>query len=70
VVTTLGILGYDKHSCRMKLLSLQPGASVEEVIENTGFELALADEITQNDPPSTEELRILREEVDKDKFYI
>jgi len=70
VVTTLGILGYDQDSKRMKLLALQPGAEVEEILENTGFELLLADEISSNPPPTPEELRILREEVDKDRFYI
>ena len=70
VVTTLGILGYDDDKKRMKLLSVQPGISVDQVLENTGFELLLADEITENPAPSSEELRILREEVDKDKFYI
>ena len=44
-------------------------AKALQVLENTGFELLLADEITVNDPPSQEELRILREDVDKDKFY-
>lgn len=70
VVTTLGILGYDEESKRMKLLSLQPGAEVDQVLENTGFELLLGDEITQNPAPTEEELRILREEVDKNRFYI
>ncbi|HDD61222.1 MAG: 3-oxoacid CoA-transferase [Chloroflexota bacterium] len=70
VVTTLGILGYDDKSKRMKLLAIQPGTSVDQVLENTGFELLVADEITENPPPSIEELRILREEVDKDRFYI
>ena len=70
VVTTLGILGYDNRSKRMKLLSLQPGVTTEEVLDNTGFELLVAGEITLNQAPSAEELRILREEVDKDKIYI
>jgi len=70
VVTTLGILGYDNKSKRMTLLSTQPGVSVDQVLENTGFELLVAEEITGNDPPSPAELRILREEVDKNKFYI
>ena len=69
-MTTLGILGYDEKSKRMKLLATQPGVSVEEVLENTGFELLLAEKIGENSPPSKEELRILREEVDKNKFYI
>ncbi len=70
VVTTLAVLGYDQESKRMKLLSLQPGVTVEQVQENTGFGLVLADDITGNPPPSQEELRILREEVDKNRLYI
>jgi glutaconate CoA-transferase, subunit B len=70
VVTTLGVLGYDENSKRMKLLALQPGADIDTVVDNTGFELLMADEITQNPPPTAEELKILREEVDKDRFYI
>jgi len=69
VVTSLGILGFDEQSCRMKLLSVNPGVTVEKVVENTGFELLFADDIGANDPPTGEELRVLREEVDPDKLY-
>jgi len=70
VVTNLAVLGYHSHSKRMLLLATQPGVSVEQVVENTGFELLLAEQIDENPPPSQEELRILREEVDRDKLYI
>lgn len=70
VVTTLAILGYHPESKRMMLLATQPGVSIEQVLENTGFELEMADEIESSPPPSEEELRILRDEVDKDKLYI
>jgi len=69
VVTSLGVLGYDDETKRMKLLSVNPGVTVEKVIENTGFELLFADNITQNEPPTDEELRILREKVDPDGLY-
>jgi len=70
VVSNLGIMGYHPESRRMMLLSTQPGISVGDVIENTGFDLLVADEVTENPPPSEVELRVLREEVDKEKFYI
>ncbi len=70
VVTTLAVLGFHPESKRMMLLATQPGVKVEDVIENTGFELLMADEIEANPPPTDEELRILREEVDKDRLYI
>jgi glutaconate CoA-transferase subunit B len=70
VVTTLALLGYDPESKRMILLATQPGVEVEEVVENTGFDLEISDQVEKNEPPTEEELRILREEVDKEKLYI
>jgi glutaconate CoA-transferase subunit B len=70
VVTTLAVLGYHPDSKRMMLLATQPGVTVDDVTENTGFELLMADEIEAYPPPTDEELRILREDVDKDKLYI
>jgi glutaconate CoA-transferase subunit B len=70
VVTNLGIMGYHPVSKRMMLLAIQPGVEIDEVLENTGFELLLAKDVIKNPPPKSEELRILREEVDKDRLYI
>jgi glutaconate CoA-transferase subunit B len=70
VVTTLAVLGYHPDSKHMMLLATQPGVSIDDAIENTGFELLMADEIEEYPPPTDEELRILREDVDKDKLYI
>jgi glutaconate CoA-transferase subunit B len=70
VVSNLAILGYHPETLRMMLLQTQPGITVDEVVDSTGFELALPDEIGENDPPSERELKILREEVDQDRLYI
>jgi glutaconate CoA-transferase, subunit B len=70
VVTNLAILGYHSDTKRMLLLATQPGVTVETVQENTGFELGLASDVGQNAEPTDDELRILRENVDRDRFYI
>lgn len=70
VVTSLAVMGYHPENKRMMLLQTQPDISVNQVIENTGFELLIADDVTKNLPPTEEELHVLREEVDKTKFYI
>jgi glutaconate CoA-transferase subunit B len=64
VITTLAVLGFDDQTKRMKLLSTFPGVSVAQVIENTGFELLIADDVAEIAPPSADELRIFREDVD------
>lgn len=70
VVSTLALLDFDEETKRMRLLATNPGVTVEQVIENTGFELIIPEHVGQNDPPTEEELRILREEVDPERFYI
>ena len=70
VVSNLAVMGYHPENKRMVLVATQPGVTVEQVIENTGFDLLVAETVEDNPPPTTEELRILREEVDKDRLYI
>jgi len=69
VVTNLALLGYDEKTLRMKLIALNPGVSIEQVVENTGFELIIPDEVGFNEPPTEKELRVLREEVDPLGLY-
>lgn len=70
VVSNLAVMDYHPVSRRMRLVNTQPGISIEEVFDNTGFDLLVADTISENPAPMAEELRVLREEVDKDRFYI
>jgi len=68
VITHLGIFGFDEESRRMRLETLHPGATVEEVKERTGFEMLIPRKIQYTKPPTEEELRILRE-LDPDQRY-
>ena len=70
VITTLALIGYDPATRRMRVESLHPGVTKEEVIANTGFELLFADPLPTTTEPTDEELRILREEVDPQGFII
>jgi glutaconate CoA-transferase subunit B len=70
VITTLALIGYDPATRRMRVESLHPGVTKEEVVANTGFELLFADPLPTTTEPTDEELRILREEVDPQGFII
>ena len=48
----------------MRLASVHPGVSVEEVVENTGLELVIPDAVPETRAPSAEDLRIIREVLD------
>lgn len=70
VITNLGIFGFDEKTRAMKILALHEGVTLEEVQDNTGFDL-LYDEgnIQVTKAPTEEELTVLRE-LDPDRRYI
>lgn len=70
VISTLALMGYDAQTKRMKVESLHPGVTKDDVIQNTGFEMLFADPLPVTREPSEEELRILREEVDPEGVII
>ena len=61
VVTPLAVLDFEETSKTMRLVSVHPGVSVEDVKVATGFELLLPAELPTTEPPSPTELRTLRE---------
>ncbi len=60
VVTTLGVFGFDPETRRMRLDALHPGVTREQVREQTGFPLLEAPEISVTEPPTADELAMLR----------
>jgi hypothetical protein len=46
---------------RMRLRSVHPGVSLEQVREATGFELIIEGDVPETEPPSTEEVGLIRE---------
>ncbi len=69
VVTDLGIMEPDENG-ELTLTALHPGCTVEQAKANTGWDLKVAAQLRLTDPPSEEELRILRLELDPDGIYL
>jgi glutaconate CoA-transferase, subunit B len=61
VVTDLGVLRPDPDSAELTLTQLHPGATVEQARSATGWPLRVASEVSVTEPPSEEEMRVLRE---------
>ena len=68
VVTDLGLLGFDERSKRMELLAVHPGVTADQVQQNTGFELLTAADLPVTDPPTANELAVLRD-LDPERLY-
>ena len=69
VVTDLAVMGFEAETKAMQVLALHPGVTLDEVRDNTGFELLAARELGTTEPPSERELAVLRH-LDPDKLYI
>lgn len=70
IITDKAVIGFDLTTHLPTLLSLHPGVTVEEVVENTGFALTIPDLLPETDLPSLEQLRLLREEIDPKSVYL
>ena len=64
VITDMGLFRFDETTREMTLTSLHPGCTVEGVQEKIAWPLKLAADLTTTEPPTAEELRIMREELD------
>jgi glutaconate CoA-transferase subunit B len=68
IITSLAIMDYDSSLGKVRVVKLQPGVSIDEVLDNTGFKPLVAEKLEVNEPPTSEELEILREIDPKGKW--
>jgi glutaconate CoA-transferase subunit B len=61
VITDLGVLEPDPVTCELTLARRHPGVTVDQVRDATGWDLAVAADLCDTAPPTTEELAALRE---------
>jgi len=64
VVTNLCVLDFETPDNHMRLRSLHPGVSVDDVAAATGFELVVPDDVPVSREPTDDELRLLYEVID------
>ncbi|MFE6496408.1 CoA-transferase subunit beta [Streptomyces sp. NPDC057748] len=64
VVSDLGVFDFATADRSMRLASLHPGVTVDQVREATGFALTIADDVPYTREPSAAELSLIREVID------
>jgi len=69
VVTTLGLFHFDEQG-EMVLKAHNPAVSIQEVEEGVQWDLKILKDVRPLDPPSENELRVLREQVDPEGMYL
>ena len=61
VITDLGVLEPDPDTRELVLTKVHPGIDASAAVAATGWPLRVADRVTETEPPSAEELAILRD---------
>jgi glutaconate CoA-transferase subunit B len=69
VVTNLCQMDFDPKTKKIRLATVHPGVSVQQILENTGFDLIIPKEVITTEPPTYEELELLRT-IDPNGVYI
>jgi len=64
VITDKAMFGYDESTHRMKLLAVARWSSVEEILANMDFEPMIAERLETIEPPTEDELLVMRTQVD------
>jgi acyl CoA:acetate/3-ketoacid CoA transferase beta subunit len=64
VVSNLGVFDFRTEERTMRLFSLHPGVTVDDVKKATGFPLVIPEDVVETRVPTDEELRLLREVID------
>lgn len=70
VITNLAVMSFHSETKRMQVESLHPGVRLAQVQENTEFNLPPSPQMGETKPPTGEDLRILREEIDPGRYII
>jgi glutaconate CoA-transferase subunit B len=70
VITNQALFGFDEKTKRMTLLEVAPGVKASDVQDKVGFELIIPKEIKTMAEPTDEDLRLLREEIDPEGYFL
>jgi glutaconate CoA-transferase subunit B len=60
VISNLCVMDWRGPNRQARVVSLHPGVSLEEVLDNTGFELAVADNIGETSAPTMQQMAIIQ----------
>ena len=70
VITDMGVYRFDPATREMVLASIHPGITLQTIRENIGWDLRVTKDLTETAPPSAEEIRIIRRDLDPQGIFL
>ncbi|HRT27598.1 MAG TPA: CoA-transferase, partial [Syntrophales bacterium] len=69
VISTLGVFRFSPDKKEMYLETYHPGVTVDSIKENVNWDLKISPIVRETEPPTEEQIRIIRE-LDPDGFFL
>ena len=69
VITDKAIFDFDPENKKMRLKSIHPNSTLEDVLDNMNFTPVIPENVPVTEPPTAEQIRLIREEIDPEKRY-
>lgn len=66
-ISPLAVMDFDVETKSMRIQSIHPGVSINEVIANTNFDLIIPEKIPKTQPPTDRELYLIRNKIDLER---
>lgn len=70
VITNLGIYVFEDREMVLKSIHSGVGVTLDQVRAEVGWDIKVSSDLAETEPPTEEELRILREKVDPEKIWV
>ncbi|HOS78243.1 MAG TPA: CoA-transferase, partial [Syntrophales bacterium] len=68
IITNKAVLRFDPDTKEAYLASYHPGSTIDEIRAATGWDLRVADDVHETEPPRAEELKTIREVLDPNRM--
>ena len=70
LITDRAVIGFDPQTHAATLVSVHPVVKLEDVLQDTGFPLHIPEDLPPTPLPNSNEVRLLREEIDPQRIYL
>lgn len=70
VITDKAVFGFEPSTKRMALISIHPGNTLDGVLKDMGFTPQVPERVPFTEPPTPEQLRLIREVIDPQGVYM
>jgi glutaconate CoA-transferase subunit B len=70
VITDKAIFGFHPETKQMALISIHPGSTLDDVLRTMGFAPLVPEHVPYTEPPTKEQVRLIRECIDPQRMYM